>query len=153
NVTDIDDPLLERATQRGLDWQELAAREIELFRQDMTALRVIPPDHYVGAVEAIPRIVTDIEELRARGAVYDVDGDLYLSVGLDPQFGTVSNLPRDQMRALFATRGGDPDRTGKQDPLDTLLWQRQRPGEPGWDTSLGTGRPGWHVEGTAIALD
>src|SRR4051794_37213018 len=151
NVTDIDDPLLERAAATGDDWQALAERETDLFRADMEALSVIPPDVYVGAVESIPTIVEMIQLLDGRGAVYEVDGDLYFSVSADPAFGSVSGLDREQMTALFAERGGDPDRPGKRDPLDCLVWMRQRPGEPGWDSELGVGRPGWHVECAAIA--
>jgi L-cysteine:1D-myo-inositol 2-amino-2-deoxy-alpha-D-glucopyranoside ligase len=151
NVTDIDDPLLERAAATGDDWQALAERETDLFREDMRALSVIPPDVYAGAVESIPIIVEMITDLRDRGAVYEVDGDLYFSVASDPAFGSVSRLDREQMTALFAERGGDPERPGKRDPLDCLVWMRQRPGEPGWDSDLGVGRPGWHVECAAIA--
>jgi L-cysteine:1D-myo-inositol 2-amino-2-deoxy-alpha-D-glucopyranoside ligase len=151
NVTDVDDPLLERAAATGDDWEALAERETELFRTDMTALRVLPPDAYVGAVEAIPLVVEMVGELRNRGAVYAVDDDLYFSVGADPAFGEVSGWTRDQMLGIFAERGGDPDRAGKRDPLDCLLWQAERPGEPAWDSELGRGRPGWHVECSAIA--
>ncbi|QWZ09756.1 cysteine--1-D-myo-inosityl 2-amino-2-deoxy-alpha-D-glucopyranoside ligase [Nocardioides panacis] len=152
NVTDVDDPLLERATATGVDWVELAERETQLFREDMTALRVLAPDHYVGAVEAIPLVVEMVQQLQQRGHVYDVDGDLYFSVRSDPRFGSVSNLSEDEMRAVFGQRGGDPDRPGKKDPLDCLLWQAERPGEPAWDTVLGRGRPGWHIECSAISL-
>jgi L-cysteine:1D-myo-inositol 2-amino-2-deoxy-alpha-D-glucopyranoside ligase len=151
NVTDIDDPLLERAAATGDDWQALAARETDLFREDMRALSVIPPDVYVGAVESIPIIVEMITALRERGAVYEVEGDLYFSVTSDPAFGGVSRLDREQMTALFAERGGDPERVGKRDPLDCLVWMRRRPGEPGWESDLGAGRPGWHIECAAIA--
>jgi L-cysteine:1D-myo-inositol 2-amino-2-deoxy-alpha-D-glucopyranoside ligase len=153
NVTDVDDPLLERATATGQDWRQLAERETDLFREDMTALRVLAPDEYVGAVEAIPGIATFIEGLADRGAVYDVDGDLYFSVHADPRFGEVSRLDEQQMIAIFPERGGDPDRPGKKHPLDCLVWQAERPGEPAWDSPLGRGRPGWHVECTAIALE
>ncbi|WP_026413001.1 cysteine--1-D-myo-inosityl 2-amino-2-deoxy-alpha-D-glucopyranoside ligase [Actinomadura oligospora] len=153
NATDVDDPLLERAERDGLSWRELADREIELFREDMTALRVLPPDQYVGAVEAIPLVVKMIEELRARDAVYEVDGDLYFPIASDPSFGEVSRLDRDQMLSLFAERGGDPDRPGKRDPLDALVWLAQRPGEPGWDSPFGKGRPGWHIECSAISIE
>jgi L-cysteine:1D-myo-inositol 2-amino-2-deoxy-alpha-D-glucopyranoside ligase len=151
NVTDIDDPLLERAAATGDDWQALAERETDLFRADMQSLSVVPPDVYVGAVESIPMIVEMIEDLRDRGAVYEVDGDLYFSVSSDPTFGTVSRLDRDELIALFAEGGGDRVRPGERDPLDCLVWMRQRPGEPGWDSPLGVGRPGWHVECAAIA--
>lgn len=153
NATDVDDPLLERAERDGLDWRELADREIELFREDMAALRILPPDQYVGAVEAIPLVVKMIEELRARDAVYEVGGDLYFPVASDASFGEVSRLTREQMRPLFAERGGDPDRPGKRDPLDALLWLAQRPGEPGWDSPFGKGRPGWHIECSAISIE
>ena len=152
NVTDVDDPLLERATATGLDWMALAERETQLFREDMTALRVLPPDHYVGAVEAIPFIVEAVSSLRERGAAYELDGDVYFSVAAAPHFGEVSHYPIDEMVTLSRERGGDPDRSGKKDPLDCLLWQSARPGEPAWDSPLGRGRPGWHVECAAIAL-
>ena len=153
NVTDVDDPLLERALRDGLDWRELAEAQTELFRADMTALQVIPPAAYIGAVEAIPGIVEMIEVLRGRGATYDVDGDLYFPVSADPEFGRIAGLDWPTMMALSAERGGDPDRPGKKDPLDCLLWLRERPGDPSWDSPFGKGRPGWHVECTAIALE
>ena len=153
NVTDVDDPLLERAAATGETWQNLAAREIALFHSDMTALRVLPPRHYVGVVESIPGVVAVIQKLQADGAAYDVDGDLYFAVGAAADFGSVSHDDRATMLALFAERGGDPERPGKRDPLDSLLWRAERPGEPAWDTAIGRGRPGWHVECTAIALE
>lgn len=108
NATDVDDPLLERARETGEDWRELADREIELFRGDMTALRILPPDQYVGAVEAIPLIVEMIEKLRGRDAAYEVAGDVYFPVASDPSFGQVSGLTREEMAPLSAERGGDP---------------------------------------------
>lgn len=151
NVTDVDDPLLERAVATGVDWAELAERETQLFREDMTALRVIAPDHYVGAVESIDLVVDLVERLG--DAVYRVDDDLYFDVHADSAFGDVSGLDDDTMRALFGERGGDPDRAGKRHPLDCLVWQAPRPGEPSWPSRLGPGRPGWHVECAAIALE
>ncbi len=155
NVTDVDDPLLERALRDGEDWRELAERETALFREDMSALAVIPPGEYVGAVESIPDVVDAIRRLREQGAAYDVEGDTYFSVHSDPRFGGVGNFDDGTMAALFAERGGDPDRAGKKHPLDCLLWQAARPGEPSWptgDPELPDGRPGWHVECAAIAL-
>jgi L-cysteine:1D-myo-inositol 2-amino-2-deoxy-alpha-D-glucopyranoside ligase len=152
NVTDVDDPLLERADRDGIDWQELAERETELFRQDMTALRALPPQHYVGVVEAIPLVVAEIELLAAAGATYTVDGDVYYSVAADTGFGEVSQMLRDEMEHLFPQRGGDPGREGKKDPLDALLWRAERPGEPSWPSPFGPGRPGWHIECSAIAM-
>ncbi len=153
NVTDVDDPLLERAARIGEPWMTLAEREIQLFREDMTALRVLPPREYVGAVEAIPEIGDAIERLLADGNAYRVDEDVYFAVDSAPNFGGESNYDRARMLALFGERGGDPDRPGKRDPLDSLLWRARRPGEPHWDTALGAGRPGWHIECTVIALN
>jgi L-cysteine:1D-myo-inositol 2-amino-2-deoxy-alpha-D-glucopyranoside ligase len=153
NVTDVDDPLLERADKVGGDWRELAERETQLFRDDMEALRVVPPDHYVGAVESIPLVVDLVQELERTGSVYRVDDDLYFSVTADESFGELSGWTREQMLAVFGDRGGDPERAGKKDPLDCILWRSERPGEPAWDSPFGRGRPGWHVECTAIALE
>ncbi len=152
NVTDIDDPLLERAIRDGIDWVGLAERETQLFREDMTALRVLPPTHYVGAVEAMAEIAAMVVQLLDAGAAYRIDDDVYFSVAAAPRFGEVSGLSAEEMAALFGERGGDPDRAGKKDPLDALLWLAARPGEPSWDSPLGAGRPGWHVECAAIAL-
>lgn len=151
NVTDVDDPLLERANRNGEDWRHLADREIALYRSDMTALRVLPPDHLIGAVEALPLISRFNTQLAERGSVYDLDGDVYFSRFADPAFGSVSGLDVDEMLTLCAERGGDPARPGKKDPLDPLVWLAQRPGEPSWPSDFGSGRPGWHVECTAIA--
>jgi len=153
NVTDVDDPLLERAAKVGVDWVELAERETELFRQDMAALRVLPPDHYIGAVESIPLVLDLIAELDKTGAVYRVEDDLYFSVAADPAFGEESGWSRDQMLEIYPQRGGDPDRPGKKDPLDCVVWRGRREGEPSWDSPFGPGRPGWHVECTAIAQE
>ena len=152
NVTDIDEPLLERAVRDGQDWTALAERETQLFREDMTALRVLPPDHFVGAVEAMDEIAQLVVTLRDLGATYDLAGDLYFSVDFAEHFGSVSRLPEAEMLELFRERGGDPDRAGKKNPLDALLWLSARPGEPAWDSPLGRGRPGWHVECAAMAL-
>lgn len=151
NVTDVDDPLLERANATGQDWEELAIQETNLFREDMTALNMLPPRHYIGAVESIPLVIDMIERLQAAGAVYPVDEDLYFSVHAAKDFGSVSNYSPDTMLKYCAERGGDPDRTGKRDPLDCLLWQAERPGEPSWESPFGMGRPGWHIECAAIA--
>lgn len=153
NVTDVDDPLLERAIATGQDWRELARAETALFAQDMAALRVLPPRDYIGAVESIPSVVRWIARLRAAGFVYGVDGDLYFDTLAAPGFGTVAGLDEAAMHAIFAERGGDPTRPGKRTALDCMLWQAARPDEPAWDTDLGHGRPGWHIECTAIALD
>jgi L-cysteine:1D-myo-inositol 2-amino-2-deoxy-alpha-D-glucopyranoside ligase len=157
NVTDIDDPLLERALRDGEDWVAVAERETALFREDMTALRVLPPTHYVGAVEAMDEIAAYVVGLLDSGAAYRVPSehgdDVYFSIAAAEHFGQVSSYDPDTMLALSAERGGDPQRPGKKDPLDPLLWLAARPGEPSWESPLGAGRPGWHVECTAIAVN
>jgi len=153
NVTDIDDPLLERAIATGENWREIADRETALFRDDMAGLNVLPPDHYIGAVESIPSVARKVMQLQESGDVYAVDNDLYFRVRNDERFGSIAGLDEDDMVAVFAERGGDPEREGKEHPLDCLVWQNARPEEPAWDTPLGHGRPGWHIECAAIALD
>ena len=156
NVTDVDDPLIERAQRDGVDWRELADRETDLFCEDMAALRVLPPHDYVAATEAIEEVVEVVEKLLASGAAYVVDDpvhpDVYFRADATVQFGYESGYDRDTMLRLFTERGGDPARAGKGDELDALLWRAERPGEPSWPSPFGPGRPGWHVECTAIAL-
>jgi L-cysteine:1D-myo-inositol 2-amino-2-deoxy-alpha-D-glucopyranoside ligase len=157
NVTDVDDPLLERAIRDQDDWVVLAMRETALFREDMAALRVLPPREYIGAVESIPEIVETVSKLLTDRIAYRVDDpeypDIYFAHQASGRFGSVSNYPESTMTELFAERGGDPDRPGKRHPLDALLWRAARPGEPSWDSELGPGRPGWHIECSVIALN
>lgn len=156
NVTDVDDPLFERAARDGVDWRDLGASQTQLFREDMAALRVLPPQDYIGATEAIDEVVDLVGKLLASGAAYVVDDhdhpDIYFRASATTQFGYESNYDHDTMVRLFAERGGDPDRVGKAEALDALLWRAQRPGEPAWPSPFGMGRPGWHIECAAIAL-
>ncbi|GAA2246154.1 cysteine--1-D-myo-inosityl 2-amino-2-deoxy-alpha-D-glucopyranoside ligase [Herbiconiux moechotypicola] len=169
NITDVDDPLLERANATGADWRELAASQVELFRTDMAALGVVPPDSYVGVTETIEEIAAAVEQLRERGIAYAVDtpdalvpgaADWYFDIAAAEAatpwvLGSESGLDEATMAELFAQRGGDPARAGKRQALDPLLWRAAREGEPAWDTpwsaSLGRGRPGWHIECSVIA--
>lgn len=151
NATDVDDPLLERAQRDGQDWRELAEDQIELFRTDMAALRVLPPAEYVGVTEVVDQVAALIERLGE--ATYTVDGDVYFARTAAPKFGAVSGYDEETMLTLFGERGGDPGRPGKRDPLDWLLWRAERPGEPAWPSPFGPGRPGWHIECTTIALN
>jgi len=157
NVTDIDDPLLERAARDKGDWVVLAMRETALFREDMEALRVVPPAHYIGAVEAIPEIVELVAKLLASGAAYRVDDpefpDVYFDSSVTGRFGYESTYDEETMLRLSGERGGDPDRPGKRHAIDPLLWRMAREGEPSWESDLGAGRPGWHIECAAIALN
>jgi L-cysteine:1D-myo-inositol 2-amino-2-deoxy-alpha-D-glucopyranoside ligase len=152
NITDIDDPLLERAARDGQDWRQLAQSQIDLFRGDMVNLHIIPPAHYIGVVEAMPLIIDAISLLESKGSTYAIENDLYFSTRSDVNFGSRSHLSEDEMASIFAQRGGDPLRPGKRDSLDALLWLGKREGEPFWDSPFGEGRPGWHIECSAIAL-
>src|SRR5487761_1308318 len=153
NVTDVDDPLLERASRDGEDWRQLAGREIARYRGDMEALRVLPPSRLVGAVEAMPLIERFAGQLADRGALYELDADLYFTRSADPSFGSLSGLDTQAMMELSAERGGDPRRPGEKRPLAALVWLAARPGEPSWESAFGSGRPGWHVECAAIATE
>ncbi|GAA5051046.1 cysteine--1-D-myo-inosityl 2-amino-2-deoxy-alpha-D-glucopyranoside ligase [Nocardia callitridis] len=157
NVTDVDDPLFERAARDNVDWRELGASEIALFRADMAALDVLPPREYVGAIESVDEVVAFVEKLLAAGAAYIVDDaeypDVYFRADATDQFGYESGYDRATMERLFAERGGDPQRPGKRDAIDALVWRAARPDEPSWPSPLGAGRPGWHIECSAIALN
>lgn len=156
NVTDIDDPLLERAQRDGDDWIVLAMRETALFREDMHALRVLPPRDYIGAVESIPAIGQLVDKLLTDQQAYvmqDGTGDIYQDISQAPRFGYESGYDEQTMLALSAERGGDPDRVGKRNRLDPMLWRGARDGEPSWEGPRGPGRPGWHIECAAIILD
>ncbi|TSE01667.1 cysteine--1-D-myo-inosityl 2-amino-2-deoxy-alpha-D-glucopyranoside ligase [Skermania sp. ID1734] len=157
NVTDVDDPLFERAARDGEDWMVLGMRETALFREDMEALRVLPPRDYIGAVESVNEVVEFVEKMLASGAAYVVDDsqypDVYFRADATEQFGYESGYDRPTMERFFAERGGDPDRPGKRDKIDAIVWRAQRPGEPGWPSPFGMGRPGWHIECAAIALN
>lgn len=162
NITDIDDPLLERARDTDVDWRALADEQIGLFRSDMHRMGMIPPDHYVAVTEQIDEIAEAVRELIERGYAYPVPtddaagSDIYFDVDAASErsqwrLGDIAPYDRALMRTLSAERGGDPERVGKRNPLDPLLWRAEREGEPSWDSSVGTGRPGWHVECSVIA--
>ena len=153
NITDIDDPLLERAQRDGQDWKELATSQIDLFRGDMFDLRILPPEHYIGAVESIELVSASITELISANTIYTIDKDYYFRNYSSSEFGRLSHLNESEMAEIFSQRGGNPTLAGKENPLDCLVWMSQRPGEPGWVSVHGIGRPGWHIECTAIALN
>ncbi len=162
NITDVDDPLLERAGETGRDWRQLAEEQIGLFRSDMFRLGMIPPQHYVAVTEHIDEIAGAVARLHELGLAYAVptDGaagdDLYFDIAsaerdTEWRLGDVAPYDRELMALLSAERGGDPGRPGKRDPLDPLLWRAAREGEPSWESPVGEGRPGWHIECSVIA--
>jgi L-cysteine:1D-myo-inositol 2-amino-2-deoxy-alpha-D-glucopyranoside ligase len=150
NITDIDDPLFERANRDKIDWQFLANTQIDLYKSDMTALRVLPPTNFAKVTDSIDIIEKFIQKLSHNGHLYEISGDHYFSV--EPFLETLP-LHVDEAIGIFAERGGDPTRAGKKHPLDPVIWLANRNNEPGWQSNLGFGRPGWHVECTAIACE
>lgn len=162
NITDVDDPLLERAKATGVEWKHLADDQISLFRSDMFRLGMLPPQHYVAVTERIEEIAGAVARLRELGLAYEVPtadsegDDLYFDVrqaqvASEWRLGDVAPYDAQLMRQLSAERGGDPQREGKRDPLDPLLWRAAREGEPSWPSEVGAGRPGWHIECSVIA--
>jgi L-cysteine:1D-myo-inositol 2-amino-2-deoxy-alpha-D-glucopyranoside ligase len=151
NITDVDDDILRVARERGVDYQELAEREVASFERGMKALGVTPPTHSPRATEYVPDMIDEVRALLAAGHAYERNGTVYFRVASDPGYGRLSGLSREQMLPLAAERGGHPEDPNKDDPLDFVLWQRSAQGEPWWDSLWGRGRPGWHIECSTMA--
>jgi L-cysteine:1D-myo-inositol 2-amino-2-deoxy-alpha-D-glucopyranoside ligase len=151
NVTDIDDDILRKAKEVGVTWTELGDREIAKYLKDMEDLNWAAPDHYVRATDHIPEMLEITQALIDKGHAYESGGNVYFSVASDPEFGKLSHIPRDMMLPIANERGNTPDDPNKRDPLDFVLWQAWQEGEPSWDSPYGPGRPGWHVECSAMA--
>jgi L-cysteine:1D-myo-inositol 2-amino-2-deoxy-alpha-D-glucopyranoside ligase len=155
NVTDIDDDILRKAGELGMSWCELGRRETERYLRDTRALNVAPPTYYVRATDTIPEMIALIERLIAEGHAYVRDGWVYFSVKSDPGFGELAEaagyIGYETWLATANERGNTPDDPRKVDPLDFVLWQAQAPGEPAWPSPWGPGRPGWHIECSAMA--
>ncbi len=152
NVTDIDDDILRRARQVDEDWEQLGDRHIRQFQEDLNALNVLPPAVYPRATEEVPTIVEMTRALIADGHAYERDGNIYFRISSDPDYGKLSHLDRETMLQIAAERGGRVDDPLKDDPLDFLLWQAAAPGEPTWPSPWGPGRPGWHIECSAMSM-
>jgi L-cysteine:1D-myo-inositol 2-amino-2-deoxy-alpha-D-glucopyranoside ligase len=152
NVTDVDDPLFAKARELGVHYLDLAAGEETRFEADLEALNALPVVSTPRASSAIPDIRGFIGMVLDRGYAYQTAGSVYFDVGKFAEFGTIGNYSREQMLALARERGGDVDNPAKRDPLDFVLWQPSAPDEPSWDTLWGPGRPGWHIECSALAL-
>src|SRR5437868_8507699 len=152
NVTDVDDDILRKARELGVYYLDLAAEEYGRFDADMNALGLLQPFSEPRATSAIHDILGFIGMVLESGHAYQAAGAVYFSVSTFEPFGQVSHLPREQMLALAAERGGNPDDPAKQDPLDFVLWQPSAPDEPSWPSMWGPGRPGWHIECSALAL-
>lgn len=152
NVTDIDDDVLRKAAEVGTDWRTLGTRETEQYLEDMRNLNALDFDHFVAATEHIAEIIELVEKLLAAGVAYEVNGSVYFEVDKDPEFGKLSHLPRNEMLPIANERGNHPDDPNKRNPLDFVLWQAAAPGEPTWASPWGEGRPGWHIECTAMSM-
>ncbi len=152
NVTDIDDDVLLRAAKVGVDWQALGDREYGSFRDAMTAIGNLDPDVAPRATEHIPEMLEIIGKLVEKGAAYVNEGSVYFEVGNDPDFGRLFKEPYEAMLEIANERGNFPADPLKRDPLDFVLWQAQKPGEPAWESPWGLGRPGWHIECSAMAI-
>jgi L-cysteine:1D-myo-inositol 2-amino-2-deoxy-alpha-D-glucopyranoside ligase len=151
NVTDVDDDVLRRAARDGEDYLELGRRETAAYLRDMDALNVTRPTVFPKATEEIPAMVELAGQLVEGGNAYVADGTVFFDVPTFPGFGELSRLDQREQRELLAERGGDPDDPRKRHPLDFVVWQRSQPGEPWWDSPWGRGRPGWHLECSAMA--
>jgi L-cysteine:1D-myo-inositol 2-amino-2-deoxy-alpha-D-glucopyranoside ligase len=152
NITDVDDSILQKARELGVHYLDLAAAEIARFDDDMAALGLLPAWSTPRATSAIPDIRGFIGMVLERGHAYEAGGAVYFDVSTFPGFGTVSNYSRDEMLAFAKERGGNIDDPNKRDPLDFVLWQPSLPDEPSWESMWGPGRPGWHIECSALAL-
>ena len=152
NVTDVDDDMLKRAGESGEDYLELGNRHLTTFLTEMAALNWEPPDQLPRATEHIPQMLEQIERLVANGHAYAVDGHVYFSVDSCPTYGELSKLSRDEMLPLALERGSRPEMPGRRDPLDFVLWQPSLPDEPAWESPWGPGRPGWHIECSAMGI-
>jgi L-cysteine:1D-myo-inositol 2-amino-2-deoxy-alpha-D-glucopyranoside ligase len=152
NLTDVDDDLLRKARELGEDYLALGNRNLTTFLAEMAALNWLPPDHLTRATQHIPQMQELIGRLLANGHAYVAEGHLYYSVASRPQFGELSHLPREAMLPIANERGNVPDMPGKRDPLDFVLWQPSAPDEPSWASPWGPGRPGWHIECSAMSM-
>ena len=152
NVTDVDDDILRKARELGVHYLDLAAEEMARFDANMSALGLLPVYREPRATSAIPEILSLIGAVLDRGHAYSAGGSVYFDISSFPRFGQVSHLSRPEMLVLAAERGGNPDDPHKRDPLDFVLWQPSAPDEPSWESRWGPGRPGWHIECSALAM-
>ena len=151
NLTDVDDDMLRRARDSGEDYLELGNRHVTTFLAEMAALNWLPPDHFPRATEHIPQMLDLIGRLVANGHAYTAAGHVYFSVASWPTYGELSKLSPEEMLPLAMERGSQPEMPGRRDPLDFVLWQPSLPDEPAWESPWGPGRPGWHIECSAMS--
>jgi L-cysteine:1D-myo-inositol 2-amino-2-deoxy-alpha-D-glucopyranoside ligase len=151
NLTDVDDDMLRRARESGEDYLELGNRHVTTFLTEMAALNWLPPDHFPRATQHVPQMIDLIGRLVANGHAYAAEGHVYFSVASWPTYGELSKLSPAEMLPLALERGSKPEMPGRRDPLDFVLWQPSLPDEPAWKSPWGAGRPGWHIECSAMS--
>ena len=152
NITDVDDDILKRSREIGVAWDRLAAEQTQRYQQDMTALNVLPPDVFPRASQEITKIIDITTMLLEKGYAYRSNGNVYFQVRRDPSYGRLSHLPQEDMLPIANQRGNNPGDPHKRNPLDFVLWQHSKPDEPRWESPWGLGRPGWHIECSAMAI-
>lgn len=150
NVTDVDDDLLKKAKETKRDWEELGEFWTKKFLNDLHDLNILMPTYYVKATDSIEPMLEIIEKLVKDGLAYEKEGNVYFRVSNDPKYGKLSRYNREEMIKLSKERGADPDDPRKEDPLDFIMWQKSKEGEPSWKSKWGEGRPGWHIECSAM---
>jgi L-cysteine:1D-myo-inositol 2-amino-2-deoxy-alpha-D-glucopyranoside ligase len=151
NITDIDDPLFERARISGTNWQSIVESQMDIYRTDMSALNILPPDHFVGVMENMELIISRIGETISKDLSYQIGTEWYFKTDSENLSKLVSSVPNSELVAMAKERGCDTDRQGKVNPLDPIIWKASKDDEPNWKEDFGTGRPGWHIQCISLA--
>jgi L-cysteine:1D-myo-inositol 2-amino-2-deoxy-alpha-D-glucopyranoside ligase len=151
NITDIDDPLFERARVSGTNWQSIVDSQMDIYRTDMTALNILPPDHFVGVMENMELIISRIGETISKDLSYQLGTEWYFKTESENLSKLVALVPNNELVAMAKERGCDTDRQGKVNALDPIIWKASKDDEPNWKEDFGTGRPGWHIQCISLA--
>jgi L-cysteine:1D-myo-inositol 2-amino-2-deoxy-alpha-D-glucopyranoside ligase len=151
NITDIDDPLFERARISGTNWQSIVDSQMDIYRTDMSALNILPPDHFVGVMENMELIISRIGETISKDLSYQIGTEWYFKTDSENLSKLVASVPNSELVAMAKGRGCDTDRQGKVNPLDPIIWKASKDDEPNWKEDFGTGRPGWHIQCISLA--
>jgi cysteinyl-tRNA synthetase len=148
NFTDIDDKIIDRANKEGVDYRVVVERNIDAYHRIAREVNILPATHYPYATHHMPEIIAMVETLIAKGHAYAVGGDVYFRVRTKADYGKLSKRDIDDLISGSRVEVGEK----KEDPLDFALWKASKPGEPSWDSPWGQGRPGWHIECSAMAV-
>jgi L-cysteine:1D-myo-inositol 2-amino-2-deoxy-alpha-D-glucopyranoside ligase len=151
NITDIDDPLFERARTSGTNWQSIVDSQMDIYRTDMSALNILSPDHFVGVMENMELIISRIGETISKDLSYQIGTEWYFKTESENLSKLVASVPNNELVAMAKERGCDTDRQGKVNPLDPIIWKASKDDEPNWKEDFGTGRPGWHIQCISLA--